>query len=86
MNPLWFVCLLALSRGEKRDERGFDRGLLLALVLSGMAGQLPSAPGPSTVGAVAGSASCTPLDPCLLMMLALGTDLFGRRSEQGGKD
>jgi hypothetical protein len=76
MNPMILLLLFALGRGERRDDdRGLDKGLLLALALGGLTGQPPGAPGisPPPPGAPAAPS----LDPNVLLLLALGTDLFG---------
>jgi hypothetical protein len=76
MNPMILLLLFALGRGEKRDDdRGLDKGLLLALALGGLTGQPPGAPGASPPPP--GAPAAPSLDPNVLLLLALGTDLFG---------
>jgi hypothetical protein len=84
MNPMSILLLLALGRGEKKGgERHFDKGLLLALAFSGLTGQSPAGPSPSPGPTPSVPGSFAPqLDPNMLLLLAMGTDLFGPRLEE----
>jgi len=88
MNPMSVLLLLALGRGERREERRFDNGLLLALALSGLTGQALGAPGaPAPTPGAPGAAAAPPaLDPSILLLLTMGTDMFGPRSEEAHED